>query len=90
MMETTMFVRNVSHSSGRGLLLAACAAAFFAASPVGAALARGHGHSHSSSPTSANADPSPGAGAGANGGGSPSSTDPHCWNGAVVCGATGD
>jgi len=50
-----MFVRNVSRGSGRGLLVAACAAAFFAVAPVGAALAHGGGghggggHSSSSS-----------------------------------------
>jgi len=90
-----MFVRNVSHSSGRGLLIAACAAAFFAAAPVGAALAHGHGHSHShrdSFPASASmsADPSPSGGAvPSNGGGSPS-TDPRCSNAMFGCNAAGD
>jgi hypothetical protein len=43
-MEKTMFVRKVSRSSRRGLLVAACAAVLFAAAPVGAALAHGGGH----------------------------------------------
>jgi hypothetical protein len=42
-MEKTMFVRNDSRSSRRGLLVAACAAVLFAAAPVGAALAHGGG-----------------------------------------------
>ena len=87
-----MFIRNDSRSSGRGLLIAACAAVFFAAAPVGAALAHGgghgggHGHSHGDHVSGRmHVDPND-----ANNGGSWSSTDPRCWNGAMLfCNAGG-
>ena len=95
-----MFVRNVSRSSGRELLVAACAAAFFAVAPVGAALAHGGGghggggHSHSSHSMHASAGDRmrfvPNPGNDANNGGSWSVSDPRCWDGAtLLCGAGG-